>query len=61
MTHAVTFDLDSSYSGASASSVTVTITEGDPVSSDGHFERRYPERTVVIPLTHTPQGNTTST
>ena len=77
MTHTVT-STDSKYSGASANSVTVTITddevpvtvsfgqanytvaEGDPVSVTVTLSAD-PERTVVIPLTHTPQGNTTST
>ena len=76
MTHTVT-STDSSYSGASANSVTVTITddevpvtvsfgqanytvaEGDPVSVTVTLSAD-PERTVVIPLTHTPQGSTTS-
>ena len=37
-----------------------TVTEGDPVSVTVTLSAD-PERTVVIPLTHTPQGNTTST
>ena len=37
-----------------------TVAEGDPVSVTVTLSAD-PERTVVIPLTHTPQGNTTST
>ena len=76
VTHAVT-STDSSYSGASANSVAVSVTddevpvtvsfgqanytvaEGDPVSVTVTLSAD-PERTVVIPLTHTPQGSTTS-
>ena len=36
-----------------------TVAEGDPVSVTVTLSAD-PERTVVIPLTHTPQGNTTS-
>ena len=77
VTHAVT-STDSIYSGVSANSVAVSVTddevpvtvsfgqanytvaEGDPVSVTVTLSAD-PERMVVIPLTHTPQGNTTST
>ena len=77
VTHAVT-STDSIYSGASANSVAVSITDDEVPVTVQFGATTYevvegetvtvavtlsadPERTVVIPLTHTPQGNTTST
>ena len=77
VTHAVTStDSKYSGASASSVTVTVTddevpvtvsfgqanytVAEGDPVSVTVTLSAD-PERTVVIPLTHTPQGNTTST
>ena len=76
MTHTVT-STDSKYSGASANSVAVSVTddevpvtvsfgqanytvaEGDPVTVTVTLSAD-PERTVVIPITHTPQSGATS-
>ena len=77
MTHTVTStDSSYSGASASSVTVTITddevpvtvsfgqanytVAEGDPVSVTVTLSAD-PERTVVIPLTHTPQGNTTST
>ena len=77
VTHAVTStDSSYSGASASSVTVTITddevpvtvsfgqanytVAEGDPVSVTVTLSAD-PERTVVIPLTHTPQGNTTST
>ena len=77
VTHAVTStDTSYSTASASSVTVTITddevpvtvsfgqanytVAEGDPVSVTVTLSAD-PERTVVIPLTHTPQGNTTST
>ena len=77
VTHAVTStDSKYSGASASSVTVTITddevpvtvsfgqanytVAEGDPVSVTVTLSAD-PERTVVIPLTHTPQGNTTST
>ena len=76
VTHAVT-STDSSYSGAPANSVAVSITDDEVTVTVQFGATTYevvegetvtvavtlsadPERTVVIPLTHTPQGSTTS-
>ena len=77
VTHTVT-STDSIYSGASANSVAVSVTDDEVPVTVQFGATTYevvegesvtvavtlsadPERTVVIPITHTPQGNTTST